>query len=131
MLVALFTAILAGALAYAVISIALLTLSWLKNRIVERLKKAPVGITTQAVISVQEILDQAPEISIDNFGPNIKEEDFLIMGIKKDGEIDRDIDIIRAKEVTDDVKATMKSAEELRKSPCNGGKYDKTGSLSV
>ena len=45
MLVALFTAILAGALAYAVISIALLTLSWLKNRIVERLKKAPVGIT--------------------------------------------------------------------------------------
>lgn len=108
MLVALFTAILAGALAYAVISIALLTLSWLKNRIVERLKKTPVGITTQAVISVQEILDQAPEISIDNFGPNIKEEDFLIMGIKKDGEIDRDIDIIRAKEVTDDVKATMK-----------------------
>lgn len=52
MLVALFTAILAGALAYAVISIALLTLSWLKNRIVERLKKAPVGITTEAVISV-------------------------------------------------------------------------------
>ena len=110
MLMTLLAALAVGSLAYVIVKIALMTFSWLKARIVEKLKKNPPGITEEAVIHIGEILKQAPEVSLSDFGPDMQADDFLMVGINSDGSLDENMDVIRAKQVDDDVKATMKKA---------------------
>lgn len=97
-----------GVMGYAVVNILLLSLSWLKNFIKDLLKKNPPGITEEAVISVQAMLEQTPTITLDDLGGDIQENDFLVVGIKEDNGVSDSVDIIRAKKVDDQVKTIMK-----------------------
>lgn len=107
-IVLLLGALTVGSIAYAVVTVLRMTLSWLKNYIKKKMEDNPPGITDEAVISVQDILDQAPSMKLDAFGEDIQEDDFLVMGIKEDGGLSDDMDIIRADKVDDEVKAVMK-----------------------
>ena len=99
--------IIVGALAYAVVKIALLTFSILKDRIRKKLSQKPGTIRKGAVVSIQSVLESAPEISLEDFGPKVEENDYLIFGIKEDGTVDEDVDVIRAEKVDDQLSNTM------------------------
>lgn len=100
-------AIVVGALAYAIVRIAFLTFSVIKEKIKEKLNNGPGTIGATAVVSVQTLLDSAPEISLDDFGPKVEENDYLLFGIKKDGTLDENADIIRAGSVDEQLTDTM------------------------
>lgn len=100
-------AIVVGALAYAIVKIAFLTFSVIKDKVKEILTNKPGTIDKTAVVSVRTLLDNAPEISLEDFGPKVEEDDYLIFGIKQDDTFDEDVDIIRAESIDDQLSDTM------------------------
>lgn len=100
-------AIIVGALTYAIVRVAFLTFSVIKDKIREKIKQKPGTISTTAVVSVQTLLDNAPEISLDDFGPKVEENDYLLFGIKEDGTLNEDADIIRAGNIDEQLTDTM------------------------
>lgn len=110
MLAALLGALALGIFAFGFIEVVLLTFSGLKKLIKKKINNNPPGITEEAIIHIKSILDQAPKLSLEDFGPDIQLDDFLMVGIKDDGNFDENLDIIRAKQVDDDVIASMKKA---------------------
>ncbi len=100
-------AIVVGVLAYAIVKVAFLTFSVIKDKIKEKLNQKPGTISKGAVVSVQTLLDNAPELSVEDFGPKVEEEDYLIFGIKQDDTLDEEVDIIRAERIDDQLSDTM------------------------
>lgn len=102
-------AIVVGALTYAIVKIIFLTFSVIKDKVKEKLKKKPGTISTAGVISVQTLLNNAPEISLEDFGPDVEKNDYLIVGMKEDCTLDEDIDIIRAESIDEQLSDTMEN----------------------
>lgn len=102
-------AIVVGALSYAIVRIVFLTFSVIKNKIKEKIKKKSGTIDKGVVVSVQALLENAPEISLEDFGPKVEEEDYLIFGIKQDDTLDEDVDVIRAESVDEQLTDTMEN----------------------
>lgn len=102
-------AIVVGALAYAIVRIVFLTFSIIKDKIREILNRHVGTIDKVAAVSVQALLDSAPEISLEDFGPKVEENDYLLFGIKEDGTLDEQADIIRAESVDEQLTDTMEN----------------------
>ncbi len=100
-------AVVVCALTYAIVKVAILTFAVVKNKIMEIIRRRPGTVSKAAVVSVQDLLDSAPEISLEDFGPGVQEEDYMIFGIKEDGALDEDADIIRADSIDDELSSTM------------------------
>lgn len=110
---ALGAALAAGVLSFLLALTIRLTFGFIKEKIIERLKKSTSSIkmTEAAVIDVEWLLKNPdiPTYGLSSFGDEVQSGDKLLVGIKEDGSLEDEVNVLRAPEIDEQLQNVLQT----------------------